>query len=443
MLMYHAIPRLLLVVIISIFVFPILSIEATVSRRSPIVEVVEKAGPAVVNIRTEQIVKRRRNSLFGFGDSFFDDFFRGFGPTRVYKTQSLGSGVIIDSRGYVLTNAHVIAQASKIYVALSGEKKEVEAELVGIQEQLDVAVIRIEGNGSFPFLKTGTSANLILGETVVAIGNPLGLGSSVTTGVISSTHRRVPMDGGFVGHFVQTDALINPGNSGGPLLNINGELIGINTAIASQAQGIGFSIPIDMAKRVVGDLIQYGQVRKPYLGILPGNVNRALVRSRGVGGVLVTEIEKDSPAEKSGLSIADVVLSIDGMTVESPREMMQLLDSYTPGNLVDFELLRGTDVLHRQVRLKALPDNYGLTYGQRVFGFTVQPRHGGVVVQKVVDGSHAAAARLRVGDLIAEVAGIEISDIDTYIAVMEQNIGELPLTFLVVRDNRGYYINLP
>jgi serine protease Do len=443
MFLFRFVTKLLIVVVLIALVFPASIKAATFSRRSPVVEVVEKAGPAVVNIRTEQIVKRRGNSLFGFGDSFFDDFFRGFGPTRVYKTQSLGSGVIIDPRGYVLTNAHVIAQASKIYVALSGEKKEIEAELVGIQEKLDVAVIRIAGEGTFPFLKTGTSDNLILGETVVAIGNPLGLGSSVTTGVISSTHRRVPMDGGFVGHFVQTDALINPGNSGGPLLNVNGELIGINTAIASQAQGIGFSIPIDMAKRVVGDLVQYGEVRKPYLGILPGNVNRALVRSRGVGGVLVTEIEKGSPAEKSGLKIADVVLTIDGMTVESPREMMQLLDSYTPDNVVNFEFLRGTDVLQRQVKLQALPEDYGMTYGQRVFGFTVQPRHGGVVVKKVTDGSHAAVARLRVGDLIAEVAGIEIPDIDTYIAVMEQNIGELPLTFLVVRDNRGYYINLP
>jgi len=420
-----------------------LAADGAASRRTPVVSVVEKAGPAVVNIRTEQIVKRRGSPLFGFGDSIFEEFFRGFGPTRVFKTQSLGSGVIIDPRGYILTNAHVIEQASKIFVALPGEQKEVEAQLIGMQERLDLAVIRITGNGTYPAVHLGTSDDLILGETVVAIGNPLGLGNSVTTGVVSSTHRRVPMEGGFVGHFIQTDALINPGNSGGPLLNINGDLIGINTAIASQAQGIGFSIPIDMARRITGDLIEYGKVRKPWLGILPGNVNQALVRSRGVGGVLVTDVEHDSPAAAAGIELADVVLSIDGMTVESPREMMQLLDSYPPGNKVALELLRGTDVVTREVLLAPLPENYGLTYSRRVFGIKVKNRHDGVAIAGVVDGSHAANARLRAGDLITEVAGMKVDNVESYAQILEDNLGELPLTFLVVRDNRGYYINLP
>lgn len=417
--------------------------EVSASRRSAVVEVVAQVGPAVVNIRTEQIVKRRGSPLFGFGDSFFNDFFRGFGPNRVYKTQSLGSGIIIDPRGYVLTNAHVIDQASKIYVALSGEQKEVEATLVGLHERLDLAVIRITGDAGFPFLEIGESGDLLLGETVIAIGNPLGLGNSVTTGIISSTHRRVPMEDGLVGHFIQTDALINPGNSGGPLLNIDGELIGINTAIASQAQGIGFSIPIAMAKRIINDLIKYGQVRKPYLGILPGNVNLALVRSRGVGGVLVTAIEKGSPADKAGLQIADVLLTIDGMTIESPQEMLHLLDSYTPGYLVKFRLLRGTGEIVRTAKLQALPADYGLLYSERVFGLRVENINGGVVVTRVIAGTHAADARVRVGDLIVEVAGIEITDVATYIEVMEHYLGELPLAFLIARDNRGYYINLP
>ena len=226
-----------------------------ISRQSAIVDVVSLAGPAVVNIRTEQIVRRGGSAMFGFGDTLFEQFFSGFGTPRIYKTQSLGSGVLIDARGYVLTNAHVVEQASKIYVALDGRHKEIEATLVGIHARLDLAVIKIEGDEPFSSLKMGSSSDLLLGETVIAIGNPLGLGTSVTTGVVSSTHRRVPMAGGQVGHFIQTDALINPGNSGGPLLNIHGDLIGINTAIARQAQGIGFSIPIDMARRIVNDLI--------------------------------------------------------------------------------------------------------------------------------------------------------------------------------------------
>ncbi|PLY03630.1 MAG: serine protease Do [Desulfuromonas sp.] len=417
--------------------------KASELRRSPVVDVVAKAGPAVVNIRTEQIIKRRGSPLFGFGDSFFEEFFRGFGPTRVYKTQSLGSGVIVDSRGYILTNAHVIEQASKIYVALSGKQKEIEATLVGVHEKLDLAVIRIAEGDDYPFLKPGRANDLILGETVIAIGNPLGLGNSVTTGVVSSTHRRVPMSDGIVGHFIQTDALINPGNSGGPLLNIEGDLIGINTAIASQAQGIGFSIPIDLAKRIVSDLIDFGKVRKPYLGLLPGNVNRALVRSRGIGGVLVTDVDIGSPAGQAGFSLADVILDLDGMPVESPAELMQVLDSYTPGHRVVFKVLRGQDEITLSALLTEMPENYGLRYSRQLFGLVVQASARGVVVDKVVEDSYAAKARIRAGDRIAEVEGIAISDINTYIDVIEQNLGKLPLSFLIVRDNRGYYIDLP
>lgn len=430
------------VVVLVVFLSDMI-VFASPDRRSAVVEVAEKVGPAVVNIRTEQIVRRRSSPFFGFGGSLFDDFFRGFGETRVYKTQSLGSGVLIDPKGYVLTNAHVIEQASKIFVALAGEQKEREATLVGADEQLDIAVIRVSGEGPFLAIEMARSDDLILGETVVAIGNPLGLGNSVTTGVVSSPHRRVPMGEGFVGHFIQTDALINPGNSGGPLLNIDGDLIGINTAIASQAQGIGFSIPIDMAKRVVNDLITFGQARIPYLGIMPGNVNQALVRSRGVGGVLVTEVEDGSPATVAGIEIADVILSIDGMTVESPREMRQLLGSYTPDSEIELEILRGMEVLKRSVPLQPLPDQYGLLYSSRVFGLEVADGLEGVLISRVVPDSYAEKARIRVGDRISEIAGQETATVAAYEDVMVRHLGEIPLSFLVIRDNRGYYISLP
>jgi len=414
-----------------------------VSRRSAVVEVVEKVAPAVVNIRTEQIVRRRGSPVFGFGDDFFDSFFRGYSLPRVYKTQSLGSGVIIDPRGYVLTNAHVVEQASKIYVAIAGEKREIEASLVGLHERLDLAVIKINATASFTAVTLGRSNDLLLGETVIAIGNPLGLGSSVTTGVISSVQRRVELADNLVGHFLQTDALINPGNSGGPLLNIAGELIGINTAIASQAQGIGFAIPIDLAKGIAGDLIRYGKLRQPWLGVLPGTVGRAMVEARGVGGALVTEVDAGSPAEKAGLQVADVVLAIDGTEIETPEELMQLVDAYTPDNSLRLRLLRGTRELEVTARLAPLPADYGLDYARRVFGFVLQDGDGGPVIRQVLAGTPAEKVGLHNGDRLLEIEGVEVKNRAEADRQFTAHYGRLPLGMLIVRDKRAYGLTLP
>ena len=239
---------------------------------------------------------------------------------RTYTTQSLGSGVIIDPKGYVVTNAHVVEKASKIFVALPQENKELEAELIGKDSRIDLAVLKIERKGTYPYLEPARSDDLMLGESVIAIGNPLGLGHSITTGIISSTQRQIQVGEKYSSVFIQTDALINPGNSGGPLININGELIGINTAIARQAQGIGFSIPIDTAKRVLNDLIDYGRVRRVFFGIVPAEVSRSFTRLRGDGGVLIEELLADSPAERGGFLVADVILAIDGVPISSLDE---------------------------------------------------------------------------------------------------------------------------
>ena len=411
-------------------------------RRGPVVLAIETAGPAVVNIRTEQIVKRRR-SPFGFGDSIFDEFFRSFAAPQVYKTQSLGSGVIIDPRGFVLTNAHVIEQASQIFVAVPGRTRELSGELVGSDERLDLAVVRIRGEDPFPFLAPGHSNDLLLGETVIAIGNPLGLGHSVTTGVVSAASRRLPMDDGVLGHFLQTDALINPGNSGGPLLNINGELIGINTAIARQAQGIGFSIPIDLARRVAKDLTEYGRRRPVWLGILPGSINAALTRSRGSGGVLVTEVDPGSPAATAGVELADVLLGLDGLEVESPAEMLQLLSSYTPEDRLRLRLLRGETERELTVSLAPLPPGYGLDYAERIFGFRVREASRGLVIAGVTAGSPAQRAGLQAGDLVAEIGGQRLTTTAGFAAYLEAHLGELPQSFLFARGEQGAYMNLP
>lgn len=412
-------------------------------RRSAVVEAIATAGPAVVNIRTEQIVQRRSSPFFGFGDSFFDDFFGQMAPPRTYRTQSLGSGAIIDPRGYLLTNAHVVEKASKIYVALLGETREREAELVGMDVATDLAVIRLKVDRPLPSLSMGRSDDLLLGETVIAIGNPLGLENSVTTGVISAPRRRLPDGEGGLAVFIQTDALINPGNSGGPLININGELIGINTAIAQQAQGIGFAIPVDVARRVARDLIEHGRIRPAYTGILPGNISRTMAESRGAGGALITEVDPGSPADRAGLRVADVILAVDGVQTDSGGEFLALMRTYPPGSRISLAVLRGVDEQTIPLQTAKLPPDYVASYAERLFGWSVADGRGGVVVTAVRPGSPAAAIEADTGDLIVEVEGVRVGSRQDYWARIEQFLGRLPLRFTVVRGNRGYRVELP
>jgi len=434
---------LLIIVLSGLLTVPVFASQA--QRRTPVVTAVEKAGPAVVNIRTEQIVERHRSPFFGFGGSLFDEFFRGFAAPRSYTTQALGSGVLIDGSGLILTNAHVINRASRIFVALQGRTKEIEAKLVGKDERLDLALVRIprQGRKAYPFLPLGTSDDLMVGETVIAIGNPLGLGSSITTGVVSGPLRALTLSEDFMAVFIQTDALINPGNSGGPLINLDGKLIGINTAIAKQAQGIGFSIPVDIIRRVLEDLKTYGRVRRSFLGVIPGRTGDRFAAARGYGGVLVTEIVPGSPADKAGLELADVILSLDDVPVETPGELLNILSSYAPGNHLEMTYLRGMKEHRQDIELTAFPTGYALQYASQTFGFTVEERKGRLLVADLVDDGPADRVGMRHGDLVVEVAGEKVKNLDDYVLVMKEQFGRLPLQFLVVRGNQGYYIDLP
>ena len=416
---------------------------AAYERRSAVVETVAKAGPAVVNIRTEQIIQRRTTPFFGFGDSFFNDFFSQFAPTRSYRTQALGSGAIIDSRGFLVTNAHVVEQASRIYVALPGARKERQAALVGIDPATDLAVIRVVTGGPLPSLDFAADDDLLLGETVIAIGNPLGLENSVTTGVISAPKRRLPDGQGGISVFIQTDALINPGNSGGPLLDINGRLIGINTAIIQQAQGIGFAIPIKVVRRIVTDLIAHGRVRPAYAGILPGEISRTMARSRGAGGVLITEIDSGSPAERAGLQLADVILEVDGIQTDAAAEYLSLLRTYPPAVKVKLAILRGEDEFEVVVKLAELPDGYAFSYFARRFGIVVEEDSLGVLVSDVLRDSPAAGIEMRPGDRLVEIEGQPVGNLQELESLVEANLGRVPLRFTIYRGNRGYIVELP
>lgn len=413
-------------------------------RETPIVKAVAAARDAVVNIRTEKIMQRSSRSFFGFGDSIFDQFFHELlPPSRSYKTESLGSGVIIDSSGHILTNAHVVDKASRIFVATADTDRELMAKLVGQDSRIDLAVLKIVEDGSYPFLAPARSDDLMLGETVIAIGNPLGFGHSITTGIVSSTKRRVQLSEEVSSVFIQTDALINPGNSGGPLININGELIGINTAIARQAQGIGFSIPIDIAKRVVSDLIAYGRVRHPYLGIIVGEVSRSFVLSHGEGGVLIEDVSADGPGLAAGLQVADVILAVDGVPLSSVGQYYAELNTYTPGDVLSITLLRGDHRISASVTLSSLPAGYQMAYTRNAFGFSVRQERSGLVIDDIVAGAAADRVGLKPGDFVVKVENQLVETVAQFELAIEERLGRKSLQFTVVRDSVAYLVELP
>jgi serine protease Do len=290
----------------------------------------ELAGPAVVNIRTVKTMKdggrvfrHFSKGPFGQGDPFHDFFNRSpeNDPQREHKKRSLGSGFIIDGDGYIVTNNHVVENADKIKVKLkSGE--EFDASIVGRDPKTDLALIRITSDNGLPKLKIGNSDNLKVGQWVMAIGSPFGLEQTVTAGIVSAKGRVI--GSGPYDDFIQTDASINPGNSGGPLLNTDGEVVGINTAIIAGGQGIGFAIPINMAKDIIDQLKADGQVTRGWLGVSIQDITDELADYYGLEkgkGVLVVDVVSESPADEAGLEVKDIILTVDGQSLETSRAL--------------------------------------------------------------------------------------------------------------------------
>ncbi len=287
-------------------------------RRDAVVEVVQKVSPAVVYIGTEQEVESR----FRGRRSFLEDFFGGAASSG-RRVQGLGSGAIIDATGIIVTNEHVIRGASAIHVVLA-DGRTLEAEVLGSDSANDLAVLKVSSKQPLPTAKLGTSSDLMIGETVVAIGSPFGLSKTVTAGVVSAVGRTFRAEDGRVyNDFVQTDAAINPGNSGGPLLNVDGEIIGINTAIFASAQGIGFAIPADKVRRIVDELTRFGKVRPAWVGIdtldLPPQIAAQLGWDRSYGA-LVASVEPGSPAEQAGVQRGDVVAEMGGSRITDAED---------------------------------------------------------------------------------------------------------------------------
>lgn len=441
-----------------------MSSQANISSENAIVGVSEKVSPAVVNISTLKTVRTQGGRLRGFGSDFFDDFFKDFFDSfpREYKERALGSGVIINREGYILTNEHVVRRADKINVMLL-DGREFTGEVVGSDEDTDIALIKITAK-DLPFAKLGDSDKIRVGQWAIAIGNPVGLQNTVTVGVISAINRTIST-GRWGGRqykgFIQTDAAINPGNSGGPLINIKGEVIGINTAIYAGVQGIGFAIPINTAKRVTDDLEAHGKVIRPYLGIIIEDLTPALAehfKIKAKEGVLISDIVKGSPAEKADLRRGDIILSIDGKKVTTAQKLTNAVLDRDVGDEVTLRINRNGEVKEVKVVLEEKPGKIAEVRGtgeaKPYLGMTVlaitpdtirrynlDEDEKGVIIAKIEPGSIAEDAGMRVGDIIKEINRGKISDIADYNEAVSK-IKEGRVLLLVKRGPYTIYISL-
>jgi serine protease Do len=414
-------------------------------RRDAVVRAVEKARPAVVNVNTEEEVSV---SPFGAGDPFFDRFFRDFfesAPRRRVTASSLGSGVVVDPRGYILTNEHVIARAARVSVTLADERS-FPAKIVGTDPDHDLAVIKVEAKEPLPAIETGDSDRLFIGERVIAIGNPFGLTHTVTTGVVSATRRSIRTGQGRVYYdFVQTDAAINPGNSGGPLLDITGRMIGVNTAVYSEGMGIGFAIPAAVAHRVVEDLVRYGQVQTVWVGLAVGEAREEEPRAgeRPRGGLPVVRIAAGGPAARAGVEEGDLVVSVGGTPVRSAGEFHYQVGRRNAGEELVLGLRRGTKELALAVRAEQFTAKVAAVISWDWLGLSVKESRAGLAVAKVKTGSAASEIGLEPGDLVLQVGGEEAQTEEEYArgVMLALQRGACPM--LVQRGRRGYYVTLP
>ncbi len=423
-------------------------------------DLAEGASPAVVNIRTSRKPSREQQRRVPPG---FEEFFGGpGGPFEEFfggPRESAGSGFVISTDGYIVTNDHVIKDVDKILVAFE-DGRELEAEVVGRDPKTDIALIKVEPEGDLQALPLGNSEGVRPGDWVVAIGNPFGLEHTVTAGIVSAKHRII--GAGSYDDFIQTDAAINPGNSGGPLINLQGEVIGINTAINPRANTIGFAVPINMAKTILPQLRATGSVTRGWLGVVIQGINEELAEQfelEDKSGALVSKVEPSGPADEAGIRRGDVIVQFNGKPVEEMQRLPRLVAETPVGTeaevvivrdgkrkTLDVEIGRFPDSATQLARGPATPEEKAAeAYGLRVQDLTPDvasqlgvEEDAGVVITGVQRGSPAGAAGLRRGDVIVEVDKEEVNDVDA----LQERLGaaDAGVLLLVRRGENNLYV---
>jgi len=427
--------------------------------------IVSKVAPAVVNISTVRVV-RGPGPVFKYffgpfeeGDPFKEFFERFFGdiPQREFRQKSLGSGFIISKDGYILTNNHVVEKATEIRVRLLN-KEQFEAKVIGRDPKTDIALIKIKANHSLSAATLGDSDALRVGDWVIAIGNPFGLGHTVTVGIISAKERII--GAGPYDNFLQTDAAINPGNSGGPLVNLEGKVVGINTAIVAQAQGIGFAIPINMAKYILSQLKERGKVMRGWLGVMIQEVTPEIAHALGlkeVKGALVADVTPGSPADKADIRRGDVIIEYNGKKIEEMNELPRLVANTPVGKSVPIKIWRNGKIRQLTVKVGELEEKVAKgerRYAPQDLGLKVEEltpylaqrlgvkRIHGVIITYVVPGSPAHEAGLSRGDIILKINRHPIEDLNDYQEVINSAKPGDTLLFLIERREGTLFVAL-
>ena len=416
---------------------------------------VEQHSPAVVNISTTQITRNAQGlPNLPEGDPFFE-FFRRFSPQipREQESQSLGSGFIISSDGYILTNAHVVESAEKITVRLT-DKREFQAKVIGADKRTDVAVLKIEASG-LPKMAIGDPSKLKVGEWVIAIGSPFGFDSSVTAGIVSAKGRTLPKDN--LVSFIQTDVAINPGNSGGPLFNMAGEVVGINSQIYTRSggsMGLSFAIPIDVAMQVSDQLRRSGKVTRGRIGVAIQSMTRELAESFGlseVTGALISDVEKEGAADKAGIEASDVVLKFDGKTVNSSEDLPRLVAASRPGSKVMMDLWHKGALKKVTVQIAKMSDeNKAATLADKIqngvvnivrLGIAVSdpnPDEAGLTITEVKSNA-ARAAGLQAGDVVVAIGNIPLRSVKQFNEILKPVAKGRNVALLIRRGDRASY----
>jgi serine protease Do len=425
--------------------------------------ILDPALPAVVSITSSRMVKVPQSPFFN--DPFFQQFFGGQLPRQPQqqREQGLGSGVIVSADGYILTNNHVVEKATDVKVQLA-DKRQFPGKVIGTDPKTDIAVVKIAATG-LPTIALGNSGNLHVGDYAFAIGNPFGIGETATMGIISATGRNGLSIEDYE-DFIQTDAAINPGNSGGALLDARGKLIGINTAILSGGsggnQGIGFAIPINMAKYVMDQILKNGKVRRGYIGVLIQEVTPDLAKSFKVPpekGALVSNVEPNSPGAKAGLERGDVIMQLNGEPIDGPNDLKLKVAAIMPGTTVHLQVNRGGQTRDMDLTLGEAPSGKGsgsasneggsqsAMRGVQVDELTadirqqlgLSPETHGVVVTQVDDGAPAADAGLQQGDVIQQVNRHPVNSVAEYRRLIDQ-AGDQSVMLLVNRGGNTTFV---